>query len=223
MGDPANRNVTALVTSAHATGEKAESVVAGLGADWPEVIAGPAAALAAVATADLSGPVGSIKVARAAADALALIARQAPPGSVLMTAFGAGLTTEMLSTMKHLAPTKDALIDLMRAGAAAVAVKSPADDTAYKDALLAVAKATAEASKDGGFPGIGCKLVSDDEQQALDAISAALARTPCRAGGCLREGSGAPTPGSCCQACHATVTSLRNNRGDRRLPYGRLA
>jgi hypothetical protein len=39
---------------------------------------------------------------------------------------------------------------------------------------MAVARATAEASKDGGFLGIGGKLVSDDEQKALDAIRTAL-------------------------------------------------
>jgi hypothetical protein len=175
MGDPANRAAATLVTAAHEAGDQAKSVIAAFGADWSKVIAGPAAALAAVASADLSGPVGSIKEARAAADALALIARQAAPGSVLASAFGAGLTTEMLGTMKQLAPSRDGLIDLMRTGAAAVAAKSPADAAAYKDALLAVAKATAEASKDGGFLGIGGKLVSDDEQRALDAIKAALA------------------------------------------------
>jgi hypothetical protein len=63
---------------------------------------------------------------------------------------------------------------LLKSSAAAVQARSPADAQAYKDTLMAVARATAEASKDGGFLGIGGKLVSDDEQKALDAIRTAL-------------------------------------------------
>jgi len=39
-----------------------------------------------------------------------------------------------------------------------------------------VARAAAEASKEGGFLGIGGTLVSKEEQSALDAIEAALSR-----------------------------------------------
>ena len=66
------------------------------------------------------------------------------------------------------------MIDLIKAGAAAVAAKSPAEAQSYKATILAVAQATAEASKEGGFLGIGGTLVSKDEQAALDAIKAAL-------------------------------------------------
>ena len=53
--------------------------------------------------------------------------------------------------------------------------KSPAEAAAYKATILAVAKAAAEASKEGGFLGIGGTLVSKDEQAALDQLGAALA------------------------------------------------
>jgi hypothetical protein len=46
---------------------------------------------------------------------------------------------------------------------------------AYKDAILAFAKVTAGASREGEFLGIGGTLVIKDEQAALDAIKAALA------------------------------------------------
>jgi hypothetical protein len=51
-----------------------------------------------------------------------------------------------------------------------VAANSPAEGAAYKDAILKTAQVTAEATKDGGFLGIGGTLVSADEQVALDAI-----------------------------------------------------
>jgi hypothetical protein len=174
-GNAANRDTMALIEAAMASGDKAKAMIAGYGADWGKVMAGPAAALAAVASADLSGPIDSMKEVQAASEAMSRLARQSAPDSVLQAAFGGGLTTEMLAKMREFAPRKDALVDLIKGGAAAVAARSPADAKAYKDAILAVAQATAEASKDGGFLGIGGKQISDDEQRALDALKAALA------------------------------------------------
>jgi hypothetical protein len=174
MSDGANAGTASLVGSALAAADAAGTKIAGFGADWAKVMAGPAAALAAVASADLSGPVGSIKEARAAAETLEKAARAAAPGSVLATAFGAGLTTEMVQEVRKVATSRDGLIAMLKSGAAAVQARSPADAQAYRDTLMAVARATAEASKDGGFLGIGGTLVSDDEQKALDAIRAAL-------------------------------------------------
>jgi Bacterial protein of unknown function (DUF937) len=133
------------------------------------------AGLSMVATSDLSGPVGSIKEVQAATKALAGAAHKAEPTSLLAAAFGSGIDTDMLKQVRELAPTKDKLLDIVRDGAASVASKSPAEATAYKATILAVAKAAAEASKEGGFLGIGGTLVSKDEQAALDQLSAALA------------------------------------------------
>ncbi len=174
MADPARRETAALVDRAFGSAEAAKAVVASFGDDWAKVVAGPAAALAAVATSDLSGPIDSIREAKAATAALERAAREAAPGSLVATAFGAGITPDMVKRMRELAPTKDRLIDLMKSSAATVAARSPADAAVYRDTLNAVARATAEASKDGGFLGIGGKLVSDDEQRALDAIRTAL-------------------------------------------------
>ena len=57
---------------------------------------------------------------------------------------------------------------------------APEDVEAYKRFVLDVARGAAEAHKEGGFVGIGGKQVSDEEQAALDEISATL------------EGDGAP-------------------------------
>jgi hypothetical protein len=175
MADPAQRETAALVDEAFEAAEAAKVRIASFGDDWAKVLAGPAAALAAVAASDLSGPLDSIREAKAAAAALEQAARAAPPGSLVATAFGAGMTSDMVKRMRALAPSRDGLIDLIRSSAAVVAARSPGDVAAYRDTVNAVARATAQASKDGGFLGIGGKPVSDDEQRALDAIAAALA------------------------------------------------
>lgn len=50
----------------------------------------------------------------------------------------------------------------------------PEEVEEYKRFVLTLAKAVAEAHKEGGFAGIGGKPVSDEEQTALDEIEAAL-------------------------------------------------
>ena len=51
---------------------------------------------------------------------------------------------------------------------------SDEDVDAYKGFVLGVARAAAEAHKEGGFVGIGGKRISDEEQVALDEIGAVL-------------------------------------------------
>jgi hypothetical protein len=173
--DPANRETMALMSSATAAGDTAQAMMSAYGADWSKVAGGPVAAMMMVATADLSGLLGSIQEVQAASKALLAAATRAAPGSVLASALGGGLNAEMLKDVKALAPRKEKLIEVVKAGVAAVAARSPGDVRAYKDAILSVAKATAEAAKDGGFLGIGGTRVSKDEQASLDAIAAALA------------------------------------------------
>jgi len=173
-GNPANKDTVALVTSAISTGDKAAATIASYGESWKHVSAGPAAALFMVSSSDLSGPIGTVKEAQAAGKAMLDAASKAEPTSVLASAFGAGLTMDMASQVKLLAPSKDKLIEIVKAGAAAVAAKSPGELQAYKNTVLSVAKASAEASKEGGFLGIGGTLVSKEEQAAIDAIKAAL-------------------------------------------------
>ena len=173
--DPARSESLALASAATQAGDRAAATVASYGADWAQVTSAPVAAMFAVATSDLSGPLGSIKEAQAAGKALIEAAGRAEPSSMLAAAFGGGLNADMMKQLKTLAPTKGKLIDLVKSGAAAVAAKSPAELPAYKATILSVAQATAEAAKEGGFLGIGGTLVSADEQVAIDSIKAALA------------------------------------------------
>jgi hypothetical protein len=175
VDNPANKETVALVAVAMQSGDKAAAKIASFGTDWGKVQCGPAAAVFAVATADLSGPLGTIKEVQAASKAIQDAAGKAATDSVLVAALGGGLTPDIVAQVKALAPTKDKMIDLIKAGVAAVVAKSPADAQAYKETIRTVAQATAEASKEGGFLGFGGTLVSKDEQAALDAIKAALA------------------------------------------------
>jgi hypothetical protein len=53
--------------------------------------------------------------------------------------------------------------------------KATAEDVeAYRRFVLDVARAAAEAHKEGGFAGVGGKQVSEAEQAALDAVAATL-------------------------------------------------
>ena len=94
---------------------------------------------------------------------------------MLAAALGSGLDVGGLKQLRELAPDKDKLLALVKAAAQTVATRSPGEAAAYKATVLKVAQATAEAAKDGGFLGIGGKLISEDEQGALDALKAALA------------------------------------------------
>lgn len=51
---------------------------------------------------------------------------------------------------------------------------TPEEIASYKEFVLTLAQAVAEAHKEGGFAGIGGKAVSEDEQAALDEIAATL-------------------------------------------------
>ncbi len=52
------------------SGDKAAALIKSYGESWTPVVAAPAAALFMVSTADLSGPIGSVKEAQAAGKAL---------------------------------------------------------------------------------------------------------------------------------------------------------
>ena len=55
---------------------------------------------------------------------------------------------------------------------------SDQDAEAYGEFVLTVARAAAEAHKEGGFAGIGGQQVSEEEQQALDQLRAVLDEQP---------------------------------------------
>ena len=173
--NPANAESVALAGSAMAAGDQATAMISSYGEAWKGVAAGPAAVLYMVASADISGPIGSVKEAKAANDALLTAVHAAEPTSLIAAAFSGGITRDQLSSLKTMAPDRDQLLKVVRDSISAVKSHSPMDSKAYNDTLFAVATATANAAKEGGFLGIGGTLVSQDEQQALDTLKAAFA------------------------------------------------
>jgi hypothetical protein len=77
------------------------------------------------------------------------------------------------------APTAAAeILDELRAVDAIVSAKAtPEEADAFRDWLIATAKAAADAAKEGGFMGFGAERVSQGEQEMLDQIRAALGRS----------------------------------------------
>lgn len=70
---------------------------------------------------------------------------------------------------------RTAMIEAIRVAAAAVKAKIPGEASRFAHTLNTLAQKVAEASKEGSFLGIGAKVISADEQRALDKIRAALA------------------------------------------------
>jgi hypothetical protein len=173
--NPANAATQATIQQAMDAGAKATRLIESYGADWDRVIAGPVAALYLVASADPSGPVGAVKEAKAAHEALIAAAGKAEPTSLIASAFTGGMTAESVATIRSFARSRGELLDALKASIAAVRQRSPAESGAYNALIQTVGTAAAEAATEGGFLGFGGTKVSKDEQAALEQIRTAIA------------------------------------------------
>ena len=72
------------------------------------------------------------------------------------------------------AEIKDKCIETLRQAAAVIDAKAPGDAAAFKGWLRQISQHVAEASKEGGFLGIGGVAVSEAEKATLAEISSAL-------------------------------------------------
>jgi hypothetical protein len=175
MKNPANKETAGLVFSALSAGDKARALRDSFDeAEWLRVRLGPAAALYHVASASPSGPLGLMKEFSAAADAVTEATKDVPAVSLIGAAFGEGLRKEDLERFSREHPSTDELLADIKNGFATVARKSPADARAYREMVLSAAQRAAEATREGGFLGIGGTKVSEKEQRALDDIRSAL-------------------------------------------------
>jgi hypothetical protein len=139
--------------------------------DWSTVVEGPALAGVRVVTAGRGGTLReSLAMARIYAEA-----RQHQGDSELLNELVSsppGIDQQRLQGVGDVAAVsserlREALGVLKEKG-------SPADVEAYKSFVMNVARAAAEAHKEGGFIGIGGKQISDQEQAALDDIRSVL-------------------------------------------------
>jgi Bacterial protein of unknown function (DUF937) len=176
MQNPANKEVAGLVSTALAAGDKAAAIRRSFNdAEWEKIRMAPLAAVYLVATASPPGLVGELKELSAAAEGVSQAVKAASPTSLIATAFSGGLNRAELELLTQDAPPRERILGSLRDGLALVAQKSPADAPVFRNIVLDAAQKAAEASKEGGFLGMGGTRVSNEEQQALNEIAAALA------------------------------------------------
>jgi hypothetical protein len=155
--------------------------------EWKLLLESVMMASIAVTVAEPSGLWGLLKESFASGSAL----RQAkidPGSSPLIKAVVADFETtegqhtardglkEKLASSKPV-EVKAQCIETLRQARALVDAKAPDDAAAFKGWLREISQHVAEASKEGGFLGIGGVLVSDAEKATLSEISGALGLT----------------------------------------------
>jgi hypothetical protein len=131
-----------------------------------------------VSLSDPSGPIGIAKEAMAVGKAIANSAGGDAPEVVKSLAesvkAGGGRPELPSVPIGDPAKTKDALIGTLKTAVDAVERKSPSEAPAYKSWLSSVATRVAEASKEGGFLGVGGVDVSPREEDALNKLADVL-------------------------------------------------
>lgn len=148
--------------------------------EWKTIASAPVLAGLLVSVADISGPIGMAKEAFAVVKTMTETA--ASTQNELIKAIAGELKSrggkpELPSISKdsgNRADIKNMLIERCQEAVELVKRKSPAEADEFKQWLLELAQSTAEASKEGGFLGIGGTQVSDEERRAVDNLAAAL-------------------------------------------------
>ncbi len=143
--------------------------------EWLQIRLAPTATAFYVVTSSPSGPVGTLKELSAAGELMKTALKDAPATSLVNVAFGNAMAAtegEVKIDEKSARPT---MLESIKGAAAAVKAKTPDEYASFASTLNTLATSVANASKEGGFLGIGAKTVSKEEQAALDEINAALA------------------------------------------------
>ena len=174
--DPANAEMAGVVNSALAASDKA-SALRGTFTDkeWAQMRGGPLAAIGLVMAASPTKGGGADGELAAGAGSILQSAEAAEPASLHGSAFGGGPTHSELDAVSKLTPTSERALAAIKAGATVVKAKDASASAAYSTMIVNAPTATAEATKEGGFLGIGGTVVSDQETTAISAINAALA------------------------------------------------
>jgi hypothetical protein len=145
--------------------------------EWAAMLRAPFLVGLLVASASPSGMLGSVKEAFAAKKLL-IETRANAGGNALVDLLLEDLDTDegrARADLMHLATfsppeaRKEAERALKAAGDAARA-HAPGEAPGFVEWLLILARTVAEASREGGFLGIGGKMVSDAEAAAVDSV-----------------------------------------------------
>jgi hypothetical protein len=182
-GLPQSAEVSSWVNSAQsmadagdwAVATKSDAMRAGFAADeWVKIRLAPAAAAALVVGASPSSKKDTALEMNTAVAALNAARAESRPESLINVAFGEDVTIDQLGKFMDETPPA-AMLGTIKAAAEAVSRSAPADQfAAFQTMILDIAQKAAEAAKEGGFLGMGKKLVSDEEQAVLDDIRAAV-------------------------------------------------
>jgi hypothetical protein len=161
-----------LVTQALDAGKEAATAKARYSAEqWTKVRIAPMVVAQAVMDASPSGRFGRSKEVAAVASAITASQNTASPTSLVNLAFDEELTSDEKAVLKQ---KPASAISSIREAVAAVSAHSPRDAAEYGRLLVHVATQVAEASKEGGFLGVGGTRVSEPEQKAIDEIRAVV-------------------------------------------------
>ena len=145
--------------------------------EWDLLRSSPLMASMLVVAASPSGPIGIVQESAAAGKMIIQAAGTAQ--TPLLKTLAEDLQSRMSipkppagATPAHI---QEAAAEILRRTSDLLAKKAtPEESTEYKQWLVKVAGATAEASKEGGFLGFGGTLVSEQETAALAAVNTAL-------------------------------------------------
>jgi len=141
--------------------------------EWTKVRLAPLAAAAMVMLASPSKGEEATAEYKAAAATVDGVRTSTAAWSLINIAYPQGVTAAELQKFLNETPPA-ALLSTIKSAVAAVAAKDPAEAAAYKQMLMQVGQSVAEAAKEGGFLGMGKKLVSDEEQAALNELKSAV-------------------------------------------------
>lgn len=145
--------------------------------EWDLLRSSPLMASIIVVAASPSGPIGLVQESTAAGRIIleASTTAQTPLLKTLAEDLGARMSIPKPPAGATPAQVQEAAAEILRRTSDLLAKKAtPEEVTEYKQWLVKVAQATAEASKEGGFLGVGGTLVSDQEKVALVAVNMAL-------------------------------------------------
>lgn len=168
----AGGDAVGIVQQALSAGREAASTRGRYSNDqWNTIRLGPVAAASLVIGASPSGAIGITKEVAAMGDVIAALKKTSSPASLFSLATAEPVTAADLTSL----PTdRTALIGLLRNSVATVRATSPIEGAAYGQFIIELATKVAEASKEGGFLGIGGTRINEAEQAALDEIKAAV-------------------------------------------------
>lgn len=141
--------------------------------EWTKIRLAPVAVAALVMTASTSWGEDWSAEERAAATVIENAKKGTLPYSLVNVAYPKGLDVADLQKFIETTP-RAAMMSTVKTAADLVAAKAPGAAQSYRALLMEVGEAVAAAAKEGGFLGMGKKVVSKEEQATLDDIKATI-------------------------------------------------